>query len=629
MERSAGAVMPHAAALLTIGRMSRKNYDIAHDMHVDGRSYGDIAEALDVPESTVRGWASRHGWNTAGNINNLLKTLERRIDELSRQEPTPENLRAMRSYGIEYRQYMLMQAKLRVYEPGTSKRTRDKDFNGKLASRGRKSNIEKNYLDAEAVQKLKQAHQERMYQHQQTWNDAANGLLGNNPFTGKPSRIINLDKSRQIGATDWKSHHSLVDRALVEGINQNFLSASRAQALLFRGYIRDFVYQHTGVDLKGGGDASPLTIRTDDFPAVDLRFLSASSNSAQGPHGDTVNDEYFWQRDFERLRRVSSAMATQKYYTQTYISTPSTINHPAYPFWTGEYRNKGKAAAKQTLIDVSHSALKNGRHCEDGQWRQIVTLYDAIERGFDRVDAELLKLEYSDEEFRNLFLCNFIDDSASVFTFEMVQKCMVDTLELNAHGRRVRWHDFDPELKQPFGRKEVWLGFDPSRTRDNSAVVIVAPPDDSYPRFRVLEKMQFHNLTFEYQALRIKELTERYNVKRIAIDTTGMGGGVYEKTKELVSGARIVPIHYSAESKAELVTRGIDVFHNKRIELDSGWVDMAKALMTIYITSTDGGTITYKARRTNTTGHADLAFALLHAISFEPLTGRRKRGRVA
>ena len=240
-----------------------------------------------------------------------------------------------------------------------------------------------------------------------------------------------------------------------------------------------------------------------------------------------------------------------------------------------------------------------------------------------------MRLEYSDEEFRNLFLCNFIDDSASVFTLEMVQKCMVDTLEIDDSGLRLRWHDFDPDLRQPFGRKPVWVGFDPSRTRDNSAVVVVAPPDDDYPRFRVLETLQFHNSTFEYQALRIKELTERYNVKRVAIDTTGMGQGVYEKTKELVSGVKIVSIHYSAESKAELVTRGIDIFHNRRIELDAGRTDLAKALMTIYQTAADGGTITYKARRTNTTGHADLAFALLHALSFEPLTGRRKRGRLA
>ena len=368
--------------------MTRKNYEIARELHLEGRNFQQIAEALDVPESTVRGWKSRHGWDTASNVNGILQTLERRIDELSRADPTPDNLRAMRSYGIEYRQYMLMHAKLRAYEPGSGKRTSDKDFNSKLGNRGRKTNADKNYLDQEAVEKLLAAHRDRLYTHQQTWEKAADGELGINPFTGKPSRIVNLSKSRQIGATDWKSHHSLVKRALLKGINQNFLSASRAQALLFRGYIQKFVYEHTGVDLKGGGDASPMTIRTDDYPLIDCRFLSASSNSAQGPHGDTINDEYFWQRDFERLKRVSSAMATQKFYTQTYISTPSTINHPAYPFWTGEYRNKGKAAAQQHIIDITHGALKHGRHCEDGQWRQIVTLPDAIDLGFDRVDED-------------------------------------------------------------------------------------------------------------------------------------------------------------------------------------------------------------------------------------------------
>ncbi len=619
----------HTPFVLHHGNMSRKNYEIAREMHLDGRSAQQIAEALDVPESTVRGWKSRHGWDTAGNINGMLQTLERRIDELSRADPTSDNLRAMRAYGIEYRQYMLMHAKLRAYEPSAGgKRTSDKDFNPRLANRGRKSNADKNYLDAEAVAKLAAAHHARLYPHQRVWDDAINSKLGVNPFTGKPSGILNLNKSRQIGATDWKGHHSIV-KAVQQGINQNFLSASRSQALLFRGYIQKFVYEHTGVELKGGGDASPMTIRTDDHAAVDLRFLSASSNSAQGPHGDTISDEYLWQRDFDRLRRVSSAMATQIFYNQCYISTPSVINHPGYAWWSGEYGNKGKPVKDQLTLDISHANLMHGRHCEDGQWRQIVTLDDAVSLGFDRVDPDLLRIEYSPEEFRNLFMCEFIDDSASVFGFDMIQRCMVDTLEIDEHGHRVRWVDFDPELRQPFGRKEVWLGFDPSRTRDNSALVIVAPPDADYQKFRILEKATFHNLTFEYQALRIKDFTERYNVKRIAIDTTGMGQGVYEKTKELVSGSRIVAINYSSESKTELVTRGIDIFQNRRIELDSGWTDLGKALMTIYRTATDNGTLTFKARRTNTTGHADLAFALLHALSFEPLTGRRKRGRVA
>lgn len=604
--------------------MSKKNQ--AHELFRDGRSTAQIAEALDVAESTVRGWKSRHGWETFDQASRIIQQLESNVFELARQAPTAENLHAMRQYGIELRRYQVVQAKLKLYKPQQAN-TSDKSFNKKLSNRGRKSNTDNNYLNPEQIQQLIDAHNERMYSHQRVWDEVANDSF--NKATGMPSRILNLLKSRQIGATDWKSHHSAV-AASDQGRNQNFISASRAQALLFRGYITKFVYETTGVDLKGGADMSPMTIRTDDYPITDLRYLSASSNSAQGPHGDTINDEYFWQRDFSRLRRVSSAMATHTKWRQFYISTPSTITHPAYPFWTGEHFNKGRAAKNHITLDVSHKTLRHGRHCEDGQFRQIVTLQDAVDSGFDLADPAILRIEYPPTEYDNLFQCNFIDDSSAVFSFSMIQDCMIDTLGLDDKtGHRLHWWDWEPDNKRPLGNKPVWLGFDPSRTRDTSAVVIVAPPDSPGGCFRVLDKFQWHGLSFEYQAYRLKELTEQYNVKKIGIDVTGMGQGVYEKCQEFIKGVKIKPIHYSAESKRDLVTKGVDVFHNKRIQMDAGWVDMAKALMTIYQTTTDNGSQTYKARRTGSTGHADLAFALLHAISFEPLSGKRKRGRAA
>jgi Lon protease-like protein len=71
--------------------------------------------------------------------------------------------------------------------------------------------------------------------------------------------------------------------------------------------------------------------------------------------------------------------------------------------------------------------------------------------------------------------------------------------------------------------------------------------------------------------------------------------------------------------------KGLDIVEAKRLEMDTSAVDMVKALMSIYRTTTDNGTVTYKARRTDTTGHADEAFALLHALSFEPLTGEKRK----
>jgi hypothetical protein len=52
----------------------------------------------------------------------------------------------------------------------------------------------------------------------------------------------------------------------------------------------------------------------------------------------------------------------------------------------------------------------------DGSWQQIVTLDDAIAGGAGGlIDREELRQESSDEEFSNLYDCEFIDDSQSSF----------------------------------------------------------------------------------------------------------------------------------------------------------------------------------------------------------------------
>ena len=60
-----------------------------------------------------------------------------------------------------------------------------------------------------------------------------------------------------------------------------------------------------------------------------------------------------------------------------------------------------------------------------------------------------------------------------------------------------------------------------------------------------------------------------------------------------------------------------------RLEIDAGWTDMAQSLMAIRKTITAGGRqYTYTAGRNDTTGHADLAWALFHALHNEPLEGQ-------
>jgi uncharacterized protein YjcR len=275
---------------------------------------------------------------------------------------------------------------------------REVDLNPKIANRNAapKRAPERNAISEEQHKRLVDAFMDGLFGYQKHWYRA--GLV---------ERIRNLLKSRQIGATYYFAREALVD-ALETGRNQIFLSASKAQAHQFKSYIQDFAKSTAEVELKGEKIILPN--------AAELIFLGTNSRTAQSYHGNLYLDEYFWIPKYQELRKVASGMASQKRWRQTYFSTPSALSHEAYPFWSGELFNRGRPKKDHIKLDVSHAALRAGRHCEDGQWRQIVTIEDALAGGCDLFDLDQLRLEYSPEELQQLFYCQFIDDGASVFS---------------------------------------------------------------------------------------------------------------------------------------------------------------------------------------------------------------------
>ena len=81
------------------------------------------------------------------------------------------------------------------------------------------------------------------------------------------------------------------------------------------------------------------------------------------------------------------------------------------------------------------------------------------------------------------------------------------------------------------------------------------------------------------------------------------------------------PIHYSPETKAQLVMGAQNLMRNKRLQWDAGAADLVQSFMAIKHGSTRGGQLSYVSGRRKKTGHADLAWALMNALSFEPLGG--------
>lgn len=232
-----------------------------------------------------------------------------------------------------------------------------------------------------------------MFDYQKGWYQA-----------GLKHRIRNILKSRQIGATFYFAHEAFID-ALETGRNQIFLSANKAQAQVSRQYIVQFVKDTVGVELRG----DPIVLPN----GAHLYFLGTNARKAQSYHGNLYVDEYFWIHNFQEFREVASGMALHKKCRQTYFSTPSSLEHDAYPFWSGDHFNRGRSKADKIQLDLSHGNLVDGKKCEDGHWRQIITAEDAVRGGCDLFDLDQLKVAYSPGEYQNLLMCQFIDDTSS------------------------------------------------------------------------------------------------------------------------------------------------------------------------------------------------------------------------
>ena len=575
----------------------------ARSLYLRKYTIPEIELELSVPRRTLYYWQEAGDWQAFLRHESVEEAIQRRITLLAEKDDKTEKhlnemdrlIKQLNALG-RYRQTEISNTKLRA-EPSDSEMVQDvrkKLVNAPavVRSKNRKNKI-KNDLSFLTEKDFEQKWFRRWYKGQRDLYD------------NRHQRNRFCLKSRQIGFTWYFSQEALI-KAVLKGEDQIFLSATRRQAEVFRKYIRKLVAEDFDIELSG----NPILLNTANGKCG-LHFLSNNSMSAQSESGHVYIDEAFWIRGFDELYNVATAMATHKHLTRTIFSTPSVVNHEAYPLWTGDTYNR---RYKRKRVEFpGFKELQSGVLCPDNFWRKIITLDDAIEGGFDLIDKEQSQQEYSPERFKQLYMCEFVDDTLGVFKLSILQAAMVD---------KDNWQDFDPKAARSLGNLPVWGGYDPSRHRDDATFVIVAPPLVPGGKFRILQKYHWKDKNFTWQAEQIKQLTQRYNFQHIGVDTTGPGLGVFDIIKGFFPRAEA--IHYSPASKTHLVQKAKAVFEAGRIEYPAEWIDFAHAFLTIRETSTPGGSMTYSASRTQSTGHADVAWATMHALIHEPLDTSRQ-----
>ncbi|MUJ39096.1 terminase [Aliivibrio fischeri] len=542
----------------------------------------EIAEALELAPRTIQQWISKFKWKQMRDDAPVELILRQRIAYLMWVDQKHESqLKELE---------MLLEQK---YKRDAAERRRNKSpksENGSEKKRGRPSNKSKNDVSGITAEMLSEYYEKKYFQYQKDIH------------AHKCDDTINEQrfylKSRQIGLSDYFSFEAFED-AVLTGDNQVFISASRKQAEIFKNYIRKFALEIGDIELKGK-DSIILS------NGAELHFMSTNIFTSQGFNGHMYYDEVFWIPSFQKLDDYAGGMSIQAQYRTTYLSTPSTTAHEAYPKWSG---------AKELNIDISHKALKNGSLGGDGIFRQIITVDDAIERGATFFNMDKLHRKYPDKSvFDNLLRCVFLDDSSSFFSIKALLACKTDTSQ---------WSDVNFEALHPVGRREVLVGYDPrgggqGEGSDDAGLVVALKPIIKGGTFRVIERVRLKGSSYEDQATAIEAICKKYNVVYLAIDVGGVGSAVAELVRKFYPG--LTTLDYSPEMKRMMAYKAREIINAGRLQFDDEWDDVVHSFLMIKQHTTKmSNQITFISARNKVGSHADLAWATMHVLHWEPI----------
>ena len=567
---------------------------VARSLYLRRHTPKEIAADLNLPNARiVYYWAEKFSWADMLTHESTEDAIERRIQLLTVRDGKTEielkELDQLIAHSVKLRaQVNKHKEKMAAARTGTGDSSASARGDGEQDERKR-GKYKKNDISGLSAEDFEAWADEHLFGYQKH--------LRNN----LARQVRNILKSRQIGAT-WYFAFEAFENAVLTGDPQIFLSASRAQAEVFRSYIVNIAQEYFGITLTG----NPIRLSN----GAELRFLSTNKNTAQSYSGHLYCDEYFWVPNFAKLNEVASAMATHDKWRTTYFSTPSAKTHQAYPFWTGEEWRRGDKKRTQIKFPSEKELRDGGRLCPDEQWRYIITMEDAIAGGFNLASIDKLRRRYNASTFSMLYMCVFVDSKDAVFSFSDLEKCGADVSA---------WQDHDPKKARPFGDREVWGGYDPARSGDLSTFVIIAPPLLAGEKFRVLAVINWRGMNFRHQASEIKKLFARYKFTYLGVDVTGIGQGVYDNIEHFALRV-IKPIRYDLNTKNRLVLKAVDVIESGRIEWDQELKEIPASFMSIRRTVTNSGNaMTFVADRTQETGHAESAWSIMHALDNEPL----------
>lgn len=300
-----------------------------------------------------------------------------------------------------------------------------------------------------------------------------------------------------------------------------------------------------------------------------------------------------------RITAIPANPDTARGYSANIILDEFAIHEKPFDIWGAVFPSITNPLSGEKKLRVVSTPKGRGNKFADiwehseAYSKHLVTIEDAVALGLFGADrkvaakrlAELRAGVDDDDIWAQEYMCEFIDNSSVLLTYELIGKCESDQIRDD-------------------GSSPLYIGMDIGRRKDLSVIITAARQGDVLTIIGVdtLSKMPF--------ADQLKILVDKARASRVqgvCIDSTGIGAMLAEEAEKALGGkCRGVP--FTSASKGEMYGLMRRRFEERsvRVPIERTLREDLHAVQRL-VSST--GSVTYSAPRSDD-GHSDRAAAL-------------------
>jgi phage FluMu gp28-like protein len=255
-----------------------------------------------------------------------------------------------------------------------------------------------------------------------------------------------------------------------------------------------------------------------------IKILAANPRTARGFSGDLILDEFAFHEDSRAIWEAAEPiLSANPDFLCRVASTGNGKHNMFYDMATsGDY----------VVSRVTRSnAYRMGVKIYDIRTREPITPEEARKRARDK------------RAYDQNYECKFTDENTTLLTHELISQAERDNVGFICE------QDWSREALKAMreARGDHYLGVDVGRHRD---ITVMAAIEKISGMFLVRGVLRIEGMRLPQQQERMQQFIALPNARRIAIDMTGLGLGLFEYAEDKIGASRIQGVNFSTSVPA-------------------------------------------------------------------------------